>query len=54
LVASPSTPGAYLFPEKNELGIGGMDNFGENLKLKNNSLNEQQKKVESAINKFLL
>ncbi len=55
LVASPSTPGAYLFPEKNELDIGGgVSAFGENLKLDSESLNEQQKKVASAINKFLL
>ena len=54
LVASPSTPGAYLFPEKNELEIGGSKTFGENLKLEGISLNEQQKKVSSAIDNFLL
>jgi hypothetical protein len=55
LVASPSTPGAYLFPEKNELDIGGgAASFGENVKLEGKSLNEQQKKVSNAIDKFLL
>ena len=52
LVASPSTPGAYLFPQKNELQIGG--SVGEDFKLEGVSLNEQQKKVANAINKFLL
>jgi len=51
LVSSPSTPGAYLFPEKNELQLQGV---GENYSLKSMTLNEQQKKVEKALNKFLL
>ena len=60
LVASPSTPGAYLFPEKNELDIGGggltiaTTSFDENLTFKGMSLNEQQKRVASAIDNFLL
>lgn len=57
LVASPSTPGAYLFPQKNELDITGslsISDMGENFNLKGKSLNEQQKKVANAINKFLL
>jgi hypothetical protein len=54
LVASPSTPGAYLFPQKNELEVGSVLGMGENIKLKGKSLNEQQKKVANAINKFLL
>jgi len=55
LVASPSTPGAYLFPDKNELTIGsGVSNFGEDVKLVGKTLTEQQKKVSDALNKFLL
>lgn len=52
LVASPSTPGAYLFPEKTEMDFGvGM---GENIKLEGKTLSEQQKRVVNAINKFIL
>jgi len=56
LVASPSTPGAFLFPEKNELQLGaGSDlGIGEDYKLKGKNLNEQQKKVSDAIDRFLL
>ena len=54
LVASPSTPGAYLFPEKNELDIGAALGMGDNLTLEGVSLNEQQKKISSAIDNFLL
>ncbi|HUU87583.1 MAG TPA: hypothetical protein VMX17_07490, partial [Candidatus Glassbacteria bacterium] len=52
LVASPSTPGAYLFPEKTEMDFG--VEMGENIKLEGLTLNEQQKKVVNAINKFVL
>lgn len=49
LVATPSTPGAYLFPEK--LG----DKFGENYVMKNGVyLKEEDNKILSAVNKFLL
>jgi hypothetical protein len=50
LVATPSTPGAYLFPEKqNNVG------FGENYIKKNGLyLNENEKKIVNAINRFLL
>lgn len=51
LVASPSTPGAYLFPEKNEMQIG------ENINVVHQSstvINESDKKVIDAINKFLI
>jgi hypothetical protein len=57
LVASPSTPGAYLFPNKNELDIGSGSlglGMGEMLKLDGQSLNEQQKRVSGAIDKFLI
>jgi hypothetical protein len=54
LVASPSTPGAYLFPEKNELELGGGISMGENLSLDEHTLNEEQQKVANAINRFLL
>jgi len=57
LVASPSTPGAFLFPEKNELEIGGNSmapSFGEDVQLNGMTLNEQQQKVAKAINKFFL
>lgn len=62
LVASPSTPGAYLFPERNEMQVG--ENVeGKNVistawtgsgKQKLNSMNEQKNKVISALDKFLL
>jgi len=50
LVATPSTPGAFLFPGKNgEVG------FGENYANKNGILiNEDESKIITAINKFLL
>ncbi|MFW5795051.1 MAG: hypothetical protein ACOCV1_06165 [Bacillota bacterium] len=48
LVASPSTPGAYLFPEKSI-------KMGEGLPKRNVNLNENNNdKVLNAINKFLL
>jgi len=50
LVATPSTPGAYLFPEKK-----GEVSFGENYVNKNGIyLKEEEDKVVTAINKFLL
>ncbi len=50
LVATPSTPGAYLFPEKKgEIG------FGENYVNKNGILlREDEGKITTAIKKFLL
>ena len=50
LVATPSTPGAYLFPEiKNEL------NFGENYVKKNGIyLKEENIKIKKTIDNFLL
>lgn len=51
LVASPSTPGAYLFPEKTEMDFTGMD---ENIKMKGKNLTEQQKRTLNAINRFVL
>ncbi len=50
LVATPSTPGAYLFPEKQ----GGIS-FGENYINKNGILiKENEGKIITALNKFLL
>ena len=50
LVATPSTPGAFLFPEKK-----GEINFGENYVNKNGILlKEDEGKIITAINKFLL
>jgi len=50
LVATPSTPGAYLFPEKS-----GDVSFGENYVKKNGILlKEDEGKIVTAINKFLL
>jgi len=50
LVASPSTPGAYLFPEKMETG-----NFGENYVKKNGIyLKEDDSKITRALNRFIL
>jgi hypothetical protein len=50
LVATPSTPGAYLFPEKK-----GDVSFGENYVNKNGILiKEEETKVVSALNRFLL
>jgi hypothetical protein len=63
LVASPSTPGAYLFPEKNEMQVGeAVKNGGEiistawtgNGKEKLNRMNEEKNKIVSAIDRFLL
>jgi hypothetical protein len=50
LVATPSTPGAYLFPEKqNSVG------FGENYVNKNGIyLKEEDSKIITAVNRFLL
>jgi hypothetical protein len=50
LVATPSTPGAFLFPEKN-----GDMSFGENYVNKNGILlKEDNNKIITAIDKFLL
>ena len=50
LVATPSTPGAFLFPEKK-----GEVSFGENYVKKNGILlKEDEGKIVTAINKFLL
>jgi len=50
LVATPSTPGAFLFPEKK-----GDVSFGENYVNKNGILlKEDEGKIVNAINKFLL
>lgn len=49
LVTTPSTPGAYLFPEKKSIG------FGENYVNKNGVLiREDESKIITAIDKFLL
>ena len=51
LVATPSTPGAYLFPSKNGETMG----FGETLKKKKGIyLKEEDIKTLNAINKFIL
>ena len=52
LVASPSTPGAFLFPDRNEMQVG-ENNF---LKSGNGivNLNEKDNKVVDAINQFLI
>jgi hypothetical protein len=52
LVASPSTPGAFLFPDRNEMQVG-ENNF---LKTGNGivNLNEKDNKVVDAINQFLI
>jgi hypothetical protein len=50
LVATPSTPGAYLFPEKR-----GDKGFGETYVKKNGIyLREEDDKILNAVNKFLL
>ena len=50
LVATPSTPGAFLFP-----GKSGELSFGENYVNKNGILiNEEENKIVTAIDKFLL
>ena len=52
LVASPSTPGAYLFPDRNEMQVG------ENNLVKTTpnmgNLNEEENKIVNAINQILL
>ena len=53
LVASPSTPGAYLFPESNEIQIGENQFTNKNLININESLDDNKKKLINAINKFL-
>jgi hypothetical protein len=52
LVASPSTPGAYLFPDMNQMEIGA--SMEENITPKGTNLNENTEKITTAINKFLL
>lgn len=58
LVASPSTPGAYLFPDRNEIQIGegneNKDILSTTNNKHNNSLNESNNKIINAINEFLL
>jgi hypothetical protein len=48
LVASPSTPGAYLFPQKNEMQVG------EDVKVTGENLSEGTDKINDALTKFLL
>ena len=51
LVATPSTPGAYLFPSKNGETMG----FGETFIKKNGIyLKEEDKKIIDAVNRFIL
>ena len=51
LVATPSTPGAYLFPSKN----GDTMAFGETFKNKNGIyLKEEDTKIIDAVNRFIL
>lgn len=47
LVVTPSTPGAYLFPEKKSMG------FGENYINKNGVLIKEEDKIITAINRFI-
>jgi len=47
LVATPSTPGAYLMPDNKF-------KFNENNIIKGKSINENDKKIINAINKFIL
>lgn len=47
LVATPSTPGAYLFPEKNQL------NIGENLITNKEPLTEGNNLIDKALDQFL-
>jgi len=55
LVASPSTPGAYLFPEKTEMDFGkGIGEETLKYHIKGKGLNEEQKKLVDAVNKFIL
>lgn len=51
LVISPSTPGAYLFPQKNEMEVSGIK---ENQFSNKKNLNENQTKIINAIDVFLL
>lgn len=46
LVASPSTPGAYLFPEKNELQINGESVVKKNIMEVENKINKLQKGID--------
>lgn len=48
LVASPSTPGAYLFPKNSDVKLG------EGLPKRDVNLNEDNNKVINAIDKFLI
>lgn len=48
LVASPSTPGAYLFPNKNQLSVG------ESIINTKNTINEDNKKIINILDEFLL
>ena len=48
LVGTPSTPGAYLFPNKNELQVG------ENTMKDGEIINEDKKLLINNLNKFLL
>lgn len=51
LVATPSTPGAFLFPQHKDSNV----NFGESYTKKNGIyLNEEENHIITAINKFLL
>jgi len=52
LVHSPSTPGGFLFPDMNQMEIG--STMKENVRTVVTSLNENNKKITSALNKFLL
>jgi hypothetical protein len=52
LVASPSTPGAYLFPDKNEMMVA--SSMGEEQSISGNALHEGNEKLANALNKFLL
>lgn len=52
LVSTPSTPGAFLFPNKEAMGVG---SFAENYVNKNGIyLKEEDNKLITAIDKFLL
>lgn len=48
LVTTPSTPGAYLFPEKNQISIG------ETIKNDKPLMNEGNDLISSTLNEFLL
>ena len=47
LVVSPSTPGAFLFPQKNEMQVG------ENVVNDNTIITEDNKLIVNAMNNFL-